>query len=71
MMLANGALAVLLRTMQWTLDEAAYEVGGGRYTASQRRDLAARLTDLASELRADTVEGELVAPQETRLTGRP
>ncbi|GAA4863880.1 hypothetical protein [Saccharopolyspora cebuensis] len=50
-------LAVLLRSGQWMLDEAAYEVGGGRYSDQQRRDLAVALEELAGALRESTGNG--------------
>lgn len=43
----------MARTMQWRLDEAAFELGGGRYTQQQREELAAELVGLAEVLRAD------------------
>ncbi|WP_188991235.1 hypothetical protein [Saccharopolyspora thermophila] len=44
---------VALRATQWELDEAAFELGGGRYTREQRYLLADRLTTLAAKLRAE------------------
>ncbi|MGI8310183.1 hypothetical protein [Saccharopolyspora hattusasensis] len=55
-MASDMRLAVLARSTQWELDEAAFELGGGRYTREQRHELADRLTALASELRADADE---------------
>ncbi|MEY8040568.1 hypothetical protein AB8O55_14275 [Saccharopolyspora cebuensis] len=51
----KAALAVRLHEMQWELDEAAYEVGGGRFTADQRFALADKLRALAEELGEDQV----------------
>jgi hypothetical protein len=59
----DRALAVLLRATQWELDEAAFELGGGRYTREQRHVLAERLTALATRLR--TGEAEPVAIEAT------
>lgn len=43
----------MARAMQWRLDEAAFELGGGRYTQHQRDELAADLMSLAEVLRSD------------------
>ncbi len=43
-------MAVLLRRGQWLLDEAAFEIGGGRYTPGQCRDAAHALAELATTL---------------------
>ncbi|MEY8039164.1 hypothetical protein AB8O55_07120 [Saccharopolyspora cebuensis] len=45
------ALAVLVRSMQWELEEAAYKIGGSRYSEQQRRHLADQLDALAHALR--------------------
>jgi hypothetical protein len=45
----DTALAVLLRQAEWTLDEAAFEVGGGRYSDQQRRELSATLRESTDE----------------------
>ena len=45
------SLAVLLRWLQWELDEAAFEIGAGRYDRQQRNDLAAKMSELAKVLR--------------------
>lgn len=50
----TAALAVLVRSVQWELEEAAYEIGGGRYSEQQRLCLAVQLDALARTLR--TVE---------------
>ena len=50
------ALAVLLRKAEWMLDEAAFEVGGGRYSDQQRRELATALDELSAALRESTDE---------------
>ncbi|PKW14419.1 hypothetical protein A8926_2032 [Saccharopolyspora spinosa] len=52
-MTPDAQLAVLARETQWELDEAAFELGGGRYTSDQRRKLADRLFGLAEALRGD------------------
>ncbi len=52
----DTALAVLLRTAEWMLDEAAFEVGGGRYRDQQRRELATALDELSAALRGSTAE---------------
>lgn len=44
------ALAVLVCSVQWELEEAAYEIGGGRYTAERRHRLAGRLMELVEAL---------------------
>jgi hypothetical protein len=51
-MCQTEALAVFVRLIQWELDEAAFEIGGGRYTAEQRERLAERLARLASMLKS-------------------
>jgi len=50
----DTALAVLLRKAEWMLDEAAFEVGGGRYSDQQRRELATTLDELSAALREST-----------------
>ena len=50
------ALAVLLRKAEWMLDEAAFEVGGGRYSDQQRRELATALNELSAALWESTNE---------------
>lgn len=50
---SEARLAVLARSVQWELDEAAFELGGGRYTYQQRRRLAEQLRVLAGELTSD------------------
>lgn len=54
----DAQLAVLLRKAEWMLDDAAYEVGGGRFSTADREALAAALDELAGalrECRAETV----------------
>lgn len=48
----RGSLAVLARCLQWELDEAAFELGAGRYSHAQQVVLADRLTQFADALRA-------------------
>ncbi|MDR7302247.1 hypothetical protein [Haloactinomyces albus] len=62
----DTVLAVLLRKAQWLLDEAAFEVGGGRYSNRQRRDLATALNELATALRESTGEQNSQHSQEDR-----
>ncbi len=50
----DTALAVPLRQAEWMLGEAAFEVGGGRYRDSQRRELASVLDELSAALREPT-----------------
>ena len=50
----DTALAVLLRKAEWLLDEAAFEVGGGRYSDQQRREPATALDELSATLREPT-----------------
>ncbi|MDQ4037599.1 MAG: hypothetical protein M3313_04440 [Actinomycetota bacterium] len=52
----DTALAVLLRKAEWILGEAAFEVGGGRYSDQQRRELATALDELSAALLASTDE---------------
>ena len=52
----DTALAVLLRKAEWMLDEAAFEVGGGRFGDQQRRELATALDELSAALRKPTDE---------------
>ncbi len=52
----DTALAVLLRKAEWMLDEAAFEVGGGRFGDRPRRELAAALDELSAALRESTGE---------------
>ncbi len=52
----DTALAVLLRKAEWMLDEAAFEVGGGRFGDRQRRELATALDELSAALRKPTDE---------------
>lgn len=47
----SRALAVLLRQAQWSLDDAAFDLGAGRSTREQRQALADNLTRLADALR--------------------
>ncbi|MHA6801973.1 hypothetical protein [Salinifilum ghardaiensis] len=60
------AMAVLLRRGQWLLDEAAFEIGGDRYTPECCRDTAHALTELAAALdeysHEITPTGETTAP---------
>ena len=49
----NAELAVLTRSAQWALDEAAFAIGDGRYGLVERQRLAAQLTELVEELLAD------------------
>lgn len=46
----SRSLAVLLRCLEWELDEAAFEISAGRYDLQQRHDLAAKMTQLARVL---------------------
>ncbi|WP_093422676.1 hypothetical protein [Saccharopolyspora flava] len=41
------ALAVVLRRMQWMLDEAAFDLGGGRFTCADCRELSESLREVA------------------------
>jgi hypothetical protein len=52
----DTALAVLLRKAEWMLDEAVFEVGGGRFGDQQRRELATALDVLSAALRESTDE---------------
>jgi len=52
----DTALAVLMRKPEWLPDEAAFEVGGGRYSDQQRRELATALNELSAALRESTDE---------------
>lgn len=56
------ALAVLMRSARWELDEAAFEVGGGRYTAQQRLTLANQLEELVRVLRIEELDATPEAP---------
>lgn len=44
-------LAVLLRKCQWLLDDAAHELGGGRFSSADQQALAESLDELAGALR--------------------
>lgn len=44
-------LSVLLRRGEWMLGDAAFEIGGQRYTATQCHDTATALDELAAALR--------------------
>ncbi|MHA6798245.1 hypothetical protein [Bounagaea algeriensis] len=57
------AMAVLLRRGQWLLDEAAFDIGGGRYTPESCRDTAHALTELAAAL--DEYSHEITPTDET------
>jgi hypothetical protein len=46
------ALAVLLRTVQWHLDDVAHDLPTGRTTIEQREALATSLEALAELIRA-------------------
>lgn len=48
---ADRTLAALMRAAQWRLDEAAFELGAGRYDNDQCATLAHALTRLAEALR--------------------
>lgn len=50
-MARDAELAVLVRAAQWELDEAAFELGGGRYPEERRKILADQLVELANALR--------------------
>lgn len=50
-MRVEAQLAVLLRALQWELDSAAFDLGGGRYTPEQCQQLADRLAELEEVLR--------------------
>ncbi len=52
----DTALAVLLHTVEWMLGEAAFEIGGGRYSDQQRRELAVALDELSAALRKSNDE---------------
>jgi hypothetical protein len=45
-----------LRKAEWMLDEAAFEVGGGRFGDQQRRELATALDELSAALWESTDE---------------
>lgn len=47
------SLAVLLRAVQWELDNAAFEIGVGRYSEEERKKLANRLNQVAATLRTN------------------
>ncbi|PRW63170.1 hypothetical protein [Actinopolyspora mortivallis] len=47
---SGAVLAELLVRGTWLVEEAAYEVGGRRYTSGQCRDVAAALEELAAAL---------------------
>lgn len=57
---AASELAAQARTVQWALDDAAFELGGGRYSPEQRNRLAEQLDKLASALRTDPGEPFIV-----------
>ncbi|GAB3545891.1 hypothetical protein J2S53_002745 [Actinopolyspora lacussalsi] len=44
-------LSVFLRRGEWMLSDAAFEIGGQRYTATQCHDTATVLDELAAALR--------------------
>jgi hypothetical protein len=46
------ALGVLLRTVQWHLDDVAHDLPAGRTTTAQREELATSLEALAELIRA-------------------
>jgi hypothetical protein len=48
----EAQLAVLLRMVQWHLDEVAHNLPAGRATMAEREDLADMLEDLAGFVRA-------------------
>lgn len=54
------ALAVLLRSVQWHLDDVAHDLPAGRTTADQREELATSLEALAELVRAvpTIIEGD-------------
>ena len=47
----RASLATLLRAVQWELDTAAFEIGGGRYTTTRCHALAESLETVAHALR--------------------
>jgi hypothetical protein len=51
------ALAVLLRTVQWHLDDVAHALPAGRTTANQREELATSLEILAELVRSVSTYG--------------
>lgn len=57
----DAQLAVLLRKAEWMLDDAAFEVGGGRFSTADREALAAALDELASALRERRAEAVALA----------
>jgi hypothetical protein len=73
----DSQLAVLLRQTQWTLDDAAHDIGAGRATPQGRAELAASLETLAAIVRASAPDphgtGHLSAsrahPETTNRTG--
>lgn len=55
----DSQLAVLLRTTQWALDDAAYHCAGGAGLSRQHRgELAGTLEALAAIVRAAAPEGD-------------
>lgn len=56
----NARLAVLLRTVQWELDEVAFALPRGEVTPPQRARLAQNLATLA-DLSATSVRGEIAS----------
>jgi hypothetical protein len=60
----DGAeLAVVLRSVQWTLDDLAHDLPAGRATPQRMRDLATLLRRLAAHL--DTASGIVPANVES------
>lgn len=49
-------LAVLMRKAQWMLDDAAFSIGGGRYSSTEAAELTTALDELAQALRAELPE---------------
>jgi hypothetical protein len=56
----SRSLAVMLRCLEWELDEAAFEISAGRYGPQQRQDLAIKMTRLARVLSEDTASAVVI-----------
>lgn len=55
--ITDSQLAILLRQVQWTLGDAAFDWPRGRVSAQQREELAGTLESLASIVRVSTPAG--------------
>ena len=62
---ADRTLATLMRGTQWHLDEAAFEIGAGRYTSDQCAALANALAELAEALRQYAPPPQVVEARRT------